>query len=114
MVKDRLQGGLMDPLFQEDVKDITWIIIGGLAILGGLVRYIIDSQQRGNQWCWIGASSQIVVSGFTGLLGGLLSIEINSEPYFTYAIAGLSGTLGSTALSYFWQRFLFSDKLPLD
>lgn len=51
-------------------------------------------------------SSQIVISSFTGLLGGLLSFETGSSSYMTFAIAGLFGSLGSTALHYLWRRFM--------
>ncbi|WP_145931779.1 phage holin family protein [Yersinia bercovieri] len=85
---------------------ITWVIIGLVSAWGGLVRYILDKDNEEDEWSWIAVMSQIVVSGFTGLIGGLFSFESGSSRYMTFAIAGLFGAMGSTALQYLWSRFL--------
>lgn len=46
---------------------------------GSLVRYLIDVKQRPATWSWINALAQIAVSGFTGLIGGLISVESGFE-----------------------------------
>ncbi|HDT4584610.1 TPA: holin, partial [Escherichia coli] len=50
------------------------------------------------------ALAQIVVSGFTGVIGGLISIESGFSIYMILATAGISGAMGSVALTYFWER----------
>jgi hypothetical protein len=47
----------------------------------------------------------MVVSGFTGVIGGLISIESGLSIYMILATAGISGAMGSVALTYFWERF---------
>nr|WP_096178724.1 phage holin family protein [Escherichia coli] len=71
---------------------------------GGLVRYLIDVKQSKATWSWINALAQIVVSGFTGVIGGLISIESGFSIYMILATAGISGAMGSVALTYFWER----------
>ncbi|WP_418343093.1 phage holin family protein [Serratia fonticola] len=71
---------------------------------GGLVRYLIDVKQNKASWSWLNGIAQIAVSGFTGVLGGLVSIESDLSIYMILASSGISGAMGSVALSYFWER----------
>ncbi|WP_434462184.1 phage holin family protein [Serratia plymuthica] len=94
----------------SDAQAINWIVIGVFSTWGGLVRYLIDMHHSTHKWSWMGVISQIVISSFTGLLGGLLSFENGASHYTTYAASGLFGTMGSTALSYIWQRWFYTRK----
>ncbi|CND38800.1 phage holin family protein [Yersinia enterocolitica] len=96
----------MDFLILGDSFVLTWAIIGLLSAWGGLVRYILDKDNEGDEWSWVAVCSQAVVSAFTGLIGGLFSLESGVSRYMTFAIAGLFGAMGSTALQYLWHRFL--------
>lgn len=87
-----------------ETQIITWIIIGIFSAWGGLVRYLMDRQGTRSKWSWMGVISQITISSFTGLLGGLLSFESGASHYMTFLFSGLFGTMGSTALSYLWHR----------
>ncbi len=69
-----------------------------------LTDYLIDVKQSKATWSWINALAQIVVSGFTGVIGGLISIESGFSIYMILATAGISGAMGSVALTYFWER----------
>jgi uncharacterized membrane protein YeaQ/YmgE (transglycosylase-associated protein family) len=88
-----------------ETQVITWIIIGVLSVWGGLVRYLIDRQGTRCKWSWMAVISQVIISGFTGLLGGLLSFENGASYYMIFIFSGLFGAMGSTALSYIWRRF---------
>jgi len=44
------------------------------------------------------------VPGFAGLMGRLRVMESRLSIYYTLAAAGMSGTMGSAALNYFWER----------
>ncbi|OQS11923.1 holin [Chromobacterium violaceum] len=90
----------------SDAQIFTWALIGGFSAWGGVVRYIIDVQGRQKKWNIFGVFSQVIVSGFTGLLGGLLGFESERSYYITLAIAGLFGAMGNTALSYIWQKII--------
>lgn len=39
-----------------------------------------------------------------GVIGGLISIESGFSIYMILATAGISGAMGSVALTYFWER----------
>ena len=52
----------------------------------------------------INALAQMVVSGFTGVIAGLVSIESGLSIYMILATSGISGAMGSVALTYFWER----------
>ncbi|HGH4633448.1 TPA: phage holin family protein, partial [Enterobacter kobei] len=43
-------------------------------------------------------------SGFTGLIGGLISVESGLSLYMILVTSGISGAMGSVALTYFWER----------
>ncbi|WP_016588537.1 phage holin family protein, partial [Yersinia pestis] len=53
---------------------------------------------------------QVIVSAFTGLIGSLFTLETGSSRYITFAIAGLFGAMGNTALKHLWQRFFSHSK----
>ncbi|WP_429617080.1 phage holin family protein [Serratia sp. 2723] len=82
------------------------MLIGLVSTWGGVVRYIMDVKNDKAEWRWVGVVFQIIVSGFTGILGGLLSFEIGSSIYMTCAIAGLFGAMGSGAIDVIASRIL--------
>ncbi|WP_433919840.1 phage holin family protein [Pectobacterium zantedeschiae] len=82
----------------------SWLILLAIAGWGGLVRYLIDVKQNKATWSWVNALAQMVVSGFTGVIGGLVSVESGLSFYMILATAGVSGAMGSIALTYFWER----------
>jgi len=89
---------------KESVAGISWLIVLAIACWGGLVRYLIDIKNNKATLSWINAVSQMVVSGFTGVIGGLISVESGFSLYIILATSGMSGAMGSVALSYFWER----------
>ena len=89
---------------KESIAGLPWIVVLVLACWGGLVRYLIDVKQNKATWSWINALAQIAVSGFTGVIGGLVSVESGLSLYMILAAAGVSGAMGSVALTYFWER----------
>lgn len=89
---------------KEGITGVTWLILLAIACWGGLVRYLIDIKQSKASWSWINAGAQIVVSGFTGVIGGLITVEGSFSLYTILATAGISGSMGSVALTYFMER----------
>ncbi len=87
---------------KESMAGITWLALLIIAGWGGLVRFLMDVKQGKAKWSWINAFAQIVVSAFTGVIGGLISIEGGLSIYMILATAGISGAMGSVALTYFW------------
>jgi fluoride ion exporter CrcB/FEX len=84
---------------------VSWLIVGFFSAWGGLVRYLMDLHPKRRRWRWMAALSQIVISCFTGFLGGLYSFEMKNSTTMTLIIAGVCSTLGSTLLHRLWQRF---------
>lgn len=89
---------------KESMAGLSWLVLLGLACWGGLVRYLIDVKNSKATWSWINAFAQIAVSGFTGVIGGLISVESGLSFYMILAASGISGAMGSVALTYFWER----------
>ncbi|MGK0600292.1 phage holin family protein [Yokenella regensburgei] len=81
-----------------------WVIMMLLSAWGGLVRYLIRANYQNQKWSWIEVTSQLIISGFTGLLGGILSIENGASDYMTLFFSGLFGAMGSATLAHFWRR----------
>lgn len=86
------------------IVGLSWLVLLGIACWGGLVRYLIDVKQNKATWSWVNALAQIAVSGFTGLIGGLISVESGLSLYMILVTSGISGAMGSVALTYFWER----------
>ncbi|PCP41574.1 holin, partial [Klebsiella pneumoniae] len=76
---------------KESMAGITWLALLIIAGWGGLVRFLMDVKQGKAKWSWINAFAQIVVSAFTGVIGGLISIEGGLSIYMILATAGISG-----------------------
>ncbi|KLF56371.1 holin [Klebsiella aerogenes] len=89
---------------KDSIAGVSWLILLVIACWGGLVRYLIDVKQSKATWSWINAMAQIVVSGFTGVISGLIGIESGLSLYMILATSGISGAMGSVALTYFWER----------
>lgn len=82
-----------------------WLVFILIAGWGGVVRYLMDVKSNKATWSWAAALAQIVVSSFTGLIGGVISMESGLSVNMAFVGAGLCGAMGSVALTYFWERF---------
>ncbi|WP_276158428.1 phage holin family protein [Klebsiella pneumoniae] len=80
---------------KESIAGMSWLVLLIIACWGGLVRYLIDVKQSKATWSLINALAQMVVSGFTGVIAGLVSIESGLSIYMILATAGISGAMGS-------------------
>lgn len=86
-------------LYSLDKESITVSLIV-ISLVGGTVNYCIElTAQRLPKQGVLLFFSQVLVSGFTGFLGGLLCIEYALTPVMTLFISGLSGTVGSSLLN---------------
>lgn len=97
---------MLTEVIQEAPESVSWVMVGFFSAWGGLVRYLMDNRGPGRRWRWMAAVSQVIISGFTGFLGGLYSFEHGHRPLMTLIIAGISSTLGSTLLHWLWRRML--------
>jgi uncharacterized membrane protein YeaQ/YmgE (transglycosylase-associated protein family) len=92
----------------DGASAFLWGAVGLFSLWGGVVRYLMDKRSTDSQWSWRDIVTQIVISGFTGFLGGFYGYEQHYGELMTLAIAGVSGSLGGSLLSRLWQRFLHS------
>ena len=90
----------------ENTQALSWLIVGFFSAWGGVVRYLMDIRPTGSRWCWVAVITQIVISCFTGFLGGLYSYEQHNSMLMTLVAAGVSSTLGCTLLRRLWLRIL--------
>ncbi|WP_425348222.1 phage holin family protein [Yokenella regensburgei] len=49
---------------------------------------------------------QIVISCFTGFIGGLYGYENNKSIYIILIIVGVSSTLGSSLIRWLWSQII--------
>lgn len=88
----------------NDPDLIFWVVMMLISAWGGVVKYLIRANYQNQKWSWVEVTSQVIISGFTGLLGGILSIEHGASNYMTLFFSGLFGAMGSATLTHFWQR----------
>lgn len=89
---------------KETMTWLSWVIVAGIACWGGLVKYLVDIKQSKTAWSIGGAISQMIVSAFTGVVGGMIVHENGFSIVMICATSGVSGSIGYVALSYFWER----------
>ncbi|HFK5734176.1 phage holin family protein [Enterobacter sichuanensis] len=82
----------------------SWIYIILFGAWGGLVRYLLDVKSGRTGRDLFSAVAQIIVSGFTGVLSGLMSQSLGSVFHTTLAVSGISGAMGVVALNYYWEK----------
>lgn len=87
-------------------QSVPWVIIGVFSAWGGVVRYLMDLRDSGTRWRWTAMASRVVISGFTGFLGGLYGYEQHYGPLTALVMAGVSSTLGGSLLRWLWRRVL--------
>ncbi|EML7933746.1 phage holin family protein [Providencia rettgeri] len=89
---------------------IQWVLLLIISMWGGVVRYISDVKTHKISWSWVAVSMQLVVSGFTGLIGGLGAIESGVSSYLILVSAGVTGAMGTMALDLFWSKYIGGKK----
>lgn len=88
-------------------KENTALFLVAISFIGGTVNYCIErNTNRKGESGFKFFISQVLISGFTGFLGGLLCIEYDATPTMTLFISGVSGTIGSSLLLEFQHRVL--------
>jgi uncharacterized membrane protein HdeD (DUF308 family) len=97
---------MLTELMSRPSESVSWVMVGIFSAWGGVVRYLMDSRGRKRKHRYMEAISQIIISGFTGFLGGLYSFEQGNSPLMTLIMAGICSTLGSTLLIWLWRQIL--------
>lgn len=87
---------------------ITWVCIVFISVWGGLVRYLINIQHRHQQWKSVEMFVQIIISTFSGFIGGLLSFEYGNSHYLPFILCGICSVMGNKIFYYLWKRYFIS------
>lgn len=95
---------LPKPLPENDTV-FSWLIVGIFSTWGGIVRYLIENRASKKKISWAAFLSQIVISGFTGLLAGIFGYEKGYGQFMTIVFSGLGGVLGVCLLDFVLKRF---------
>ncbi len=86
----------------------SWVIVGGISAWGGIVRYLMENKDSGENFSWHEVFNQVVISGFTGLVAGVYSYEQGYSELMVIVFSGLGGALGGHLLDLIWKRFAHS------
>ena len=89
---------------KESMTWLTWAVVAGIACWGGLVKYLVDLKQSKAAWSFGGAVSQMVISAFAGVIGGMIVHESGFSLVMICATSGVSGSMGYVTIAYFWER----------
>jgi hypothetical protein len=91
---------------EENHHLLFWAIAFLFSLWGGLVRYFMDHKSANLRISKRAVIKQIIISVFTGFLGGLYSFEYGHSIYLALITVGLSSTLGSPLLRLLWTRLV--------
>lgn len=94
----------MNFLFTQPVLIYATVLL--MAAWGGIVAYILNVQRGYARPSYKRLFAQIMVSGFTGFISGLLALDKQLSLPLILGIAGLSGASGNVLLSLLKQKFL--------
>lgn len=86
------------------VLKYAWVVI--LAVLGGVASYMQSIEQRGVPFSVFRLVTEIMVSGFVGVLVFLLCSDFGVPPLLTATLVGIGGHMGSRALNFLEAVFL--------
>ncbi|CAI1527534.1 phage holin family protein [Serratia plymuthica] len=89
----------------DNGRVFSWLIVGGFSAWGGIVRYLMENKASGKEFSWHEVFKQVVISGFTGFLGGVYGYEEGYSEFMTMVFSGLGGILGGRLLDLLWKRF---------
>lgn len=95
-------GGYTHMPKENDV--LLWCLIGLFSAWGGATRYILNTEKKKSKRRWIAMIFEIIISCFTGFIGGLLAMEYGSSDYIALVVAGLLGSMGGTGLKLLYQK----------
>lgn len=90
---------------------LIWSCIGFFSAWGGLVGYLINMQEKNEKLSLGNIIIQVVISTFTGILGGFLSFEYGASSYMTFVISGIFSTMGASSIKLLWSRVV---NLPIN
>ncbi|ELI7922735.1 phage holin family protein [Yersinia enterocolitica] len=97
----------MDFKVPESEDVIIWFVMGFFATWGGIVQLLIKNEEvKDKRNVMKKVLTQVSVSGFTGILGGLMIFEYGGGYYLAIAISGVFGSLGDVGLLYIQSYFL--------
>ncbi|ORM74392.1 hypothetical protein HA48_04820 [Pantoea wallisii] len=82
----------------EEGQALLWLLIGGISAWGGLVNYILNKKSPDNKIKSSDIISNILISSFAGLMGGLISSEIGLTEHMTLIMSGLFGSMGGSVI----------------
>lgn len=100
---------MVPPELPEPLPDaeqaFSWLIVGIFAAWSGIVRYLIDQKTSGHPLSLTDVLAQIVISAFTGFIGGLYGYEQGYSDFMTMIFSALGGFFGGQLLEWLWSRF---------
>lgn len=93
-----------DPSSLESL--VSWLILLGIGAFAGFAKYANTAMENKSGFSWWFFLCQLVVSSFSGWVGGL-AFELAGFGWTGICFgAGLSGYLGVIALKGFWRIFV--------
>ncbi|EWG65500.1 hypothetical protein P349_04927 [Enterobacter sp. DC4] len=92
----------------HSLKDIALLCAGLflISLWSGVVAYIIHLRDSHEKPSLLLLLSQVIVSCFTGFLGGLIAMDHRLSFPLTFCVSGLSGTLGIALLRALQKKLL--------
>lgn len=85
-----------------------------MAMWGGVVAYILRLQRGHIKPSCLRMLAQVVVSCFTGFIGGLIALDEKFSGPLVFCVAGLAGASGTALLHILQQKLMqrLQDHIP--
>ncbi len=111
MVGDKMPDGTTSVLKQLVEHGIGWVWFILLAIWGGTANYLSRIRKENMKFSTIELIGEWTISGFAGVVTGLLCLEYQLGTHLTFALVAISGHAGGRAIfliEQFYSRKLKS------
>lgn len=88
----------------------TSMMVVIMALWGGLVNYLTRIRKGAIEFSLLELAIEFIISGFAGLVIGMIALALNVSPLFSLALGGIAGHAGARTMyfvnKYFEKKFV--------
>jgi O-antigen/teichoic acid export membrane protein len=86
---------------EKVTESVNWLLVclASFGMLAGIAKFLHEVSEERRRFTWLGLGSYAVISGFIGLLFGLIPLHYGLDIYAALFVSGSAGGIGWASLS---------------